>query len=84
MDPKRPSDRFVALIQEILTTAEGFRPRVLPVVPEHRLVEDLGLDSVALMDLAVGLEARLGRAVDESELLDLGTVGAIACRLAEA
>lgn len=78
------TDRYVALIQDVLTTVEGFRPLVLPLKPEHRLVEDLGVDSVALMDLAMGLEARLGRAVDESELLELATVGAIARKLMEA
>lgn len=79
MDP----DRFIVLIQEVLATSEGFRPLVLPLASEHHLVKDLGVDSVALMDLAMGLEMRLGRSVDESELLELGTVGAIARRLAE-
>ena len=77
-------DRVVALIQEVLTTTEGFRPLVLPITAEHHLVKDLGVDSVALMDLAMGLESRLGRSVDESELMELGTVGAIARHLLEA
>lgn len=67
-------------VRAVLAGCEDFRPRLAPASlgAAHRLVEDLGVDSVALMDLAMGLEARLGVALDESELLDLGTVGAIA------
>lgn len=73
-------------IREIFAACDDFRPRIPPVeiISEHRLVEDLGVDSVALLDLATGLEARLGRAVDEAQLAELGTVGAIAASLAGA
>lgn len=75
---------MLLILREILWNSEDFRPRVPAhkIDPGHRLVEDLGADSVAIMDLALGLEARLGRAVDEAELALLSTVGAIARKLA--
>lgn len=71
-------------LRELMSGLEGFHPLVAAeaIAPEHRLVEDLGVDSVALLDVAMGLEARLGVAIDESELVRLGTVGAIASHLA--
>ncbi len=73
-------DAILTHLREILASMDDFRPRIAPaeIRPEHRLIEDLGVDSVALLDLAVGLETRLGRAVDETELAGLATVGAIA------
>lgn len=67
-------------LREILASMDDFRSRIPPdrILPEHRLLEDLGVDSVALLDLAVGLESHLGRTVDETELASLATVGAIA------
>lgn len=73
-------DTILTHLRAVLASMDDFRPRIPPerLLPEHRLLEDLGVDSVALLDLAVGLEARLGRAVDETELAELATVGAIA------
>ena len=42
---------------------------------DHRLVEDLGLSSLALVDLLSGLEAIYGVHLDEEEFTDLSTVG---------
>lgn len=74
------SETLLQHLREILASLDDFRPRIPPeqLMPEHRLVEDLGVDSVALLDVAVGLEACLGRAVDETELARLATLGAIA------
>lgn len=49
-------------IREAPGACGGFSPRmaVADLTADHRLIEDLGLDSVALLDL-VGLESRLGR-----------------------
>ncbi len=43
--------------------------------PEHALVEDLGLDSLTAMVLAVGLEDRFRVRLDEQDAASLGTVG---------
>jgi acyl carrier protein len=70
-------------IREILGSCDDFRPRVKPaeIAAGHRLIEDLGIDSVALLDLATGLEACFGLAVDEADIARLGTVGAVAASL---
>lgn len=80
------TDAALALLRQLFAELDGFKTLMSPesIRPEHRLVEDLGVDSVALLDVVYGLEARLGVAIDESELAALGTVGAIADRLAEA
>lgn len=74
------------VIREALGACEGFSPRVslTDLSLGHRLVEDLGLDSVALLDLAMGLESRLGRAVDEADLGRFKTVGEVAAFLERA
>lgn len=71
-------------LRAILAAMDDFHSRIPleSLQPEHRLVEDLGIDSVALLDLAVGLETHLGRAVDETELAGLSTLGAIAAHFA--
>jgi acyl carrier protein len=71
------------VLREALGACEGFSPRIAlaDLNPVHRLVEDIGLDSVALLDLAMGLESRLGRAVDEADLARLKTVEDLAAFL---
>lgn len=78
------ADVFEA-IRRVLAGLEDFSPLVPPedLTPDHRLVEDLGVDSVALLDLAMGLEAELGVAIDESALVTHASLGAIARALAE-
>lgn len=83
LDPPPPDKAMLDLIRDALAACEGFRPRVAPadLAGEHRLAEDIGLDSVALLDLAMGLESRLGRAVDEADLAGLRTVADLAAFL---
>ncbi len=70
------TDRLFGIVREALGACDGFCHRIplADLAPDHRLVEDLGLDSVALLDLAMGLESRLGRAVDEADLAGLRTI----------
>lgn len=49
-----------------------------PVSPEMRLIEDLKLDSVHLMTLAVHVENRFRIALDEEDEAGLETVGDLA------
>ncbi|MCV7411893.1 acyl carrier protein [Mycobacterium florentinum] len=45
------------------------------VTPEARLIDDVGLDSVAFAVGMVAIEERLGVALSEEELLTCDTVG---------
>ena len=50
------------------------------VTPEHvtneaRLIEDLDLDSIDAIDMAIHIEQLTGKPVAEEELRELGTVG---------
>jgi acyl carrier protein len=45
------------------------------VTPESRLIDDVGLDSVAFAVGMVAIEDRLGVALDEEDLLSCDTVG---------
>lgn len=49
-----------------------------PVSPEMRLIEDLKLDSVHLLTLAVHIENRFRIALDEEDEAGLETVGDLA------
>ncbi|GLE50804.1 acyl carrier protein MbtL [Mycobacterium montefiorense] len=57
------------------------------VTPEARLIDDVGLDSVAFAVGMVAIEERLGVALSEEELLTCDTVGdldaAIAAKTAQ-
>lgn len=65
--------------REILATVTGIARRELdrdgPVEPGMRLVEDLGLDSLALLTLAVAVEDRFEICLDEDEEAEIATVG---------
>lgn len=47
------------------------------LVPAARLVEDLGFDSLDLVDLVALLQRELGRPCDESELRRLRTIAEV-------
>jgi acyl carrier protein len=47
---------------------------VAKVAPDDRLVEDLGAESVDVVNLLAAVESRFGIAVDEAELADVRTV----------
>lgn len=52
------------------------------VTPEARLVDDVGLDSVAFAVGMVAIEEKLGVALSEEELLDCDTVGELEAAIA--
>ena len=52
------------------------------VTPEARLVDDVGLDSVAFAVGMVAIEERLGVALSEEELLTCDTVGDLEAAIA--
>jgi acyl carrier protein len=71
-DLSRP-DSVSAALTEILR--DDLNIDVSRVTPESRLVDDVGLDSVAFAVGMVAIEDRLGVAVSEQELLGCDTVG---------
>ncbi|MFZ0716192.1 acyl carrier protein [Mycobacterium sp.] len=67
------SDSVSAALIEILR--EDLNIDVSRVTQESRLVDDVGLDSVAFAVGMVAIEDKLGVAVSEQELLGCDTVG---------
>jgi acyl carrier protein len=45
------------------------------VVPDANLKEDLGLDSLDLLELLAAIEAHVGQAVDDADIGSIRTVG---------
>ncbi len=71
-DLSRP-DSVSAALTEILR--DDLNIDVSRLTPESRLVDDVGLDSVAFAVGMVAIEDKLGVAVNEQELLGCDTVG---------
>ena len=71
-DLSRP-DSVSAALTEILR--DDLNIDLSRVTPESRLVDDVGLDSVAFAVGMVAIEDKLGVAVSEQELLGCDTVG---------
>ena len=71
-DLSRP-DLVSAALTEILR--DDLNIDVSRVTPESRLVDDVGLDSVAFAVGMVAIEDKLGVVVNEQELLGCDTVG---------
>ena len=68
-----PSDSVSAALIEILR--DDLNIDVSRVTRESRLVDDVGLDSVAFAVGMVAIEDKLGVAVSEQELLGCDTIG---------
>jgi 3-hydroxyacyl-[acyl-carrier-protein] dehydratase len=62
----------------------GLRPRLNPADSGLRLVQDLGLDSLTLMEIAMLAEEVIGITVDHEELRPLRTVGDVQHLIARA
>ncbi|MGB3331513.1 MAG: acyl carrier protein [Mycobacterium sp.] len=67
------SDAVSAALREILR--DDLQVDLSRVTPESRLVDDVGLDSVAFAIGMVAIEDRLGVALSEEDLLTCDTVG---------
>ncbi|UVO10801.1 acyl carrier protein [Mycobacterium sp. SVM_VP21] len=68
-----PTDAVSAALREILH--DDLQVDLSRVTPESRLVDDVGLDSVAFAIGMVAIEDRLGVALSEEDLLTCDTVG---------
>lgn len=63
-------------VRDIIERMSPLAPRA--AAPEDRLVEDLGYDSLAVIELALELEVTLGlRRIEEDEAMDVVTVGQV-------
>ncbi len=60
-------------LRSMMESEFGLRPE--SVEPSKHLMDDLDLDSIDLVDLAVSLEERRGIKLDEEELKSVRTVG---------
>ncbi len=60
-------------IKEIIVTVLALDEEV--VVPEAHLQDDLGADSLALLNLAEALEKRYGIEIPSDDLVDIANVG---------
>jgi acyl carrier protein len=67
------SEEILAELRSVMKSQFGLEPR--RIEPSAHLVEDLDLDSIDLVDLAVSLEERSGLRLDEEELKSVRTVG---------
>jgi acyl carrier protein len=72
VEQSRP-DAVSAALTDILR--DDLNVDISRVTPESRLVDDVGLDSVAFAVGMVAIEDKLGVAVSEQELLGCDTVG---------
>ena len=68
MTPQEVADGLKAIM------AERLGLQVEQIVPEARLVEDLGLDSLDAVELAIAVERKFEIEVPEEELTKLKTV----------
>lgn len=66
------TDQVLEEIRQIITEIPGGFLAGNQIRPEHRLREDLGLDSLAMVDLMVAVEDTLGISFDPTQM-DLDT-----------
>lgn len=78
-NPSGPSEVGPALLAILRDDLNADMTRV---TPEARLVDDVGLDSVAFAVGIVAIEEKLGVALSEEELLTCDTVGELEAAVA--
>jgi acyl carrier protein len=66
------SDDVLALLRKTMHAEFGLDPDAIE--PSQQLIEDLDLDSIDLVDLAVALEEQSGIVLEEEELKSVRTV----------
>ena len=70
--PEVSKDEIFKRLRDLLV--EGFELRDEQIVPTARLIDDLELDSLDLVDFAVRLEQRVDLEIAEDELKGIKTV----------
>ena len=72
MASRMTKDQILARVQEILV--ESFELDAAAITPDAHLIDDLDLDSIDAIDLAVGLESETGLDVSEEDLRKIRVV----------
>jgi len=75
-------DQVLTGLAEVIGATVGIDPG--RVAPQVRLDEDLGIDSLTLVDVVVGLEDRFGLVIPDDDWSRFHTIGDIAAHLLEA
>jgi acyl carrier protein len=78
LDPLRPVPSRARLLAEIAEIAREKVGWTGPVSPELRLVEDLALDSLRLLTLAIEVEDHFRVCLDEMDEEEIETLGDLA------
>ena len=71
-DPRPTKDELFEELRRVLAAEFGFENQVL--TPATRIVDDLDLDSIDFVDMAVALESRLGQKLKEDDLTRIRTL----------
>ncbi len=71
---KKEVSRQEILAEIVRTMSETFEMEAGEITPESRLFEDLDLDSIDAIDMAVKMQDLTGKRVDEDSLRTLRTV----------
>jgi acyl carrier protein len=79
-DADMTTEQISDLIRRLISEVPGCFLRYDQIQPEHRLQEDLGLDSLAMVDLMVAIEDNLDVYFDPVQL-DLETAFETVCSL---
>ncbi|MDR1358414.1 MAG: acyl carrier protein [Coriobacteriales bacterium] len=66
------SEASFDVVREVFVSVRGVDPS--QVVPEARLAEDLGIDSLDAIEIVMALEDHYGRELDDENLENLSTV----------
>lgn len=69
----RPEPHLLAHVVDLIRSSAKLGPTIL-VTPESRLVEDLAIDSLGLVRLALEFERRFGIEMDDERLIGFRTV----------
>lgn len=70
--PRPTKDALFEELRRVLATEFGFEDREL--TPATHVVDDLDLDSIDFVDMAVALESRLGQKLKEDDLVRIRTL----------
>ena len=69
------SDQASEIREIIFSTLRGALPQLRPLSDETHIIEDLGLDSVAVMDFVMEIEDKLDISVPLDKIAEVETLG---------
>ena len=67
------SETILDVVRGVLVEVRGVDPA--QVIPEAKLIDDLGADSLDAIEIIMALEDHYGKELDDIEVEDLKTVG---------